>query len=131
MTDWQRSGPEPGKDYEDIWDDTAGGIDKITINRPDKRTAFRSATLFELSHAFSVARDDPPAGGIIRTGAGDRAFCSGGDQKARGDDGYAGSHGAGRLNAADLQVRIRRAPKGRDAWVDERIPGFGEFPRRP
>jgi naphthoate synthase len=111
VTDWQRSGPEPGKDYEDIWYDTAGGIAKITINRPDKRNAFRPATLFELSHAFNVARDDPSTGVIILTGAGDQAFCSGGDQKIRGDDGYVDSHGVGRLNVLDLQVQIRRTPK--------------------
>jgi naphthoate synthase len=111
VTDWQRSGPEPGKDYEDIWYDTAGGVAKITINRPEKRNAFRPTTLFELSHAFNVARDDPSTGVIILTGAGDSAFCSGGDQKVRGDDGYVDSHGVGRLNVLDLQVQIRRTPK--------------------
>ena len=111
VTDWQRSGPEPGKDYEDIWYDTAGGVAKITINRPEKRNAFRPATLFELSHAFNVARDDPSIGVIILTGAGEAAFCSGGDQKVRGDDGYVDSHGVGRLNVLDLQVQIRRTPK--------------------
>jgi naphthoate synthase len=111
VTDWHRSGPGTGKDYEDIWYDTAGGVAKITINRPDKRNAFRPATLFELSHAFNVARDDPSIGVIILTGAGDQAFCSGGDQKVRGDDGYVDSHGVGRLNVLDLQVQIRRTPK--------------------
>jgi len=111
VTDWQRSGPEAGKDYEDIWYDTAGGVAKITINRPEKRNAFRPTTLFELSHAFNVARDDPSVGVIILTGAGDEAFCSGGDQKIRGDDGYVDSHGVGRLNVLDLQVQIRRTPK--------------------
>jgi naphthoate synthase len=111
VTDWQRSGPEPGKDYEDIWYDTAGGVAKITINRPEKRNAFRPTTLFELSRAFNVARDDPSIGVIILTGAGDSAFCSGGDQKVRGDDGYVDSHGVGRLNVLDLQVQIRRTPK--------------------
>jgi naphthoate synthase len=111
VTDWQRSGPEPGKDYEDIWYDTAGGVAKITINRPEKRNAFRPTTLFELSHAFNVARDDPSIGVIILTGAGEAAFCSGGDQKIRGDDGYVDSHGVGRLNVLDLQVQIRRTPK--------------------
>jgi naphthoate synthase len=111
VTDWQRSGPEPGKDYEDIWYDTARGVAKITINRPEKRNAFRPTTLFELSHAFNVARDDPSIGVIILTGAGEAAFCSGGDQKVRGDDGYVDSHGVGRLNVLDLQVQIRRTPK--------------------
>jgi len=111
VTDWQRSGPEPGKDYEDIWYDTAGGVAKITINRPEKRNAFRPTTLFELSRAFNVARDDPSIGVIILTGAGEAAFCSGGDQKVRGADGYVDSHGVGRLNVLDLQVQIRRTPK--------------------
>jgi len=116
VTEWQRSGPEPGKDYSDIWYDTVlydtgGGVAKITINRPEVRNAFRPTTLFELSHAFSVARDDPKIGVIILTGAGDAAFCSGGDQKIRGDDGYVGLDGVGRLNVLDLQVQIRRLPK--------------------
>ena len=111
VTDWQRSGPQPGKDYEDIWYDTAGGVAKITINRPEKRNAFRPTTLFELSRAFNVARDDPSIGVIILTGAGEAAFCSGGDQKVRGADGYVDSHGVGRLNVLDLQVQIRRTPK--------------------
>ena len=116
MTEWQRSGPEPGKDYSDIWYDTlsfdtGAGVAKITINRPEVRNAFRPTTLFELSHAFSVARDDPKIGVIILTGAGEAAFCSGGDQKIRGDDGYVGLDGVGRLNVLDLQVQIRRLPK--------------------
>jgi naphthoate synthase len=116
VTEWQRSGPEPGKDYSDIWydtvfRDTGGGVAKITINRPEVRNAFRPTTLFELSHAFSVARDDPKIGVIILTGAGEAAFCSGGDQKIRGDDGYVGLDGVGRLNVLDLQVQIRRLPK--------------------
>jgi naphthoate synthase len=111
VTQWQRSGPEPGKDYTDITYDTAGGVAKITINRPEVRNAFRPTTLFELTHAFNVARDDPGIGVIILTGAGDKAFCSGGDQKIRGDDGYVGPDGVGRLNVLDLQVQIRRVPK--------------------
>src|ERR1700685_3936584 len=109
--EWQRSGPEPGKDYSDILYDTAEGIAKITINRPEVRNAFRPTTLFELSHAFNVARDDSEIGVIILTGAGDKAFCSGGDQKIRGDDGYVDGGGVGRLNVLDLQVQIRRTPK--------------------
>ena len=87
MIEWQRSGPEPGKDYSDILYDAAEGIAKITINRPEVRNAFRPTTLFELSNAFNIARDDPDIGVIILTGAGDKAFCSGGDQRIRGDDG--------------------------------------------
>ena len=111
MTEWQRTGPQPGKDYSDIVYETSGGVAKITINRPEVRNAFRPTTLFELSHAFNVARDDPGVGVIILTGAGEAAFCSGGDQKIRGDDGYVGPDGVGRLNVLDLQVQIRRLPK--------------------
>ena len=107
MYDWVRSG-----EYEDILYDTLdGAIARITINRPEVRNAFRPTTLFELSHAFNVARDDPQVGVIILTGAGDEAFCSGGDQRIRGDDGYMDEHGIGRLNVLDLQVQIRRTPK--------------------
>ncbi|MDQ4024603.1 MAG: enoyl-CoA hydratase-related protein, partial [Actinomycetota bacterium] len=103
---WERSGT-----YEDILYDTSEGMAKITINRPDVRNAFRPQTLFELSHAFNVARDDPAIGVVILTGAGDKAFCSGGDQRVRGDDGYKDAQGVGRLNVLDLQVQIRRLPK--------------------
>ena len=103
-------------DYRDIKYETSGGIAKITINRPEVRNAFRPQTLFELSDAFSVARDDPSVGVVILTGEGPLAFCSGGDQRIRGDDGYLGSDsigkaGIGRLNVLDLQVQIRRLPK--------------------
>jgi naphthoate synthase len=111
VVDWKASGPADGQDYGDIIYETAEGIAKITINRPEVRNAFRPATLFELSRAFSVARDDPEVGVIILTGAGDKAFCSGGDQRIRGDDGYVGADGVGRLNVLDLQVQIRRTPK--------------------
>ena len=111
MVDWKASGPADGQDYGDIIYETAEGIAKITINRPEVRNAFRPATLFELSGAFGVARDDPEVGVIILTGAGDQAFCSGGDQRIRGDDGYVGADGVGRLNVLDLQVQIRRTPK--------------------
>lgn len=111
MVDWKASGPAEGQDYGDIIYETAEGIAKVTINRPEVRNAFRPATLFELSQAFTVARDDPEVGVIILTGAGDQAFCSGGDQRIRGDDGYVGADGVGRLNVLDLQVQIRRTPK--------------------
>jgi naphthoate synthase len=111
VVDWKASGPADGQDYGDIIYETAEGIAKITINRPEVRNAFRPATLFELSQAFLVARDDPEVGVIILTGAGDQAFCSGGDQRIRGDDGYVGADGVGRLNVLDLQVQIRRTPK--------------------
>ena len=103
---WERS-----RNFEDILYDTSGGIARITINRPEVRNAFRPKTLFELSDAFNVARDDPSIGVIIFTGAGDEAFCSGGDQRVRGEDGYKDEKGVGRLNVLDLQVQIRRTPK--------------------
>ena len=92
------------------------GIAKITINRPHKRNAFRPQTLFELQDAMNKARDDDSVGVIILTGQGDWAFCSGGDQVIRGDDGYIGDDhvakkGIGRLNVLDLQIQIRRTPK--------------------
>jgi naphthoate synthase len=111
VVDWKSSGPADGQDYTDIRYETAEGIAKITINRPEVRNAFRPTTLFELSHAFNAARDDPETGVIILTGAGDKAFCSGGDQRVRGDDGYRDTRGVGRLNVLDLQVQIRRTPK--------------------
>jgi naphthoate synthase len=109
---------KPAGDHEfaDIRFEYAGGIAKITICRPEVRNAFRPQTLFELQHAFNVARDDPDIGVIILTGEGDEAFCSGGDQRIRGDDGYIGDDevaqkGIGRLNVLDLQIQIRRTPK--------------------
>lgn len=109
--DWQSAG-----DYHDIRYEIADGMAKITINRPEVRNAFRPQTLFELADAFDAARDDPAVGVIILTGAGDLAFCSGGDQRIRGDDGYIGDdevarRGIGRLNVLDLQIQIRRTPK--------------------
>ncbi len=109
--DWQRRG-----EYQDIFFDVAEGMAKLTINRPQVRNAFRPQTLFELADAFAVARDDPSVGVVILTGAGPDAFCSGGDQKIRGDDGYLGDdavaqQGIGRLNVLDLQIQIRRLPK--------------------
>jgi naphthoate synthase len=111
VIEWKRESPQGGQEYTDIVYETAEGIAKITINRPEVRNAFRPTTLFELSHAFDAARDDPGIGVIILTGAGTQAFCSGGDQKIRGDDGYLDAHGVGRLNVLDLQVQIRRTPK--------------------
>jgi len=111
VIDWKSTGPADGQDYTDIRYETAEGIAKITINRPEVRNAFRPTTLFELSHAFNVARDDEEIGVIILTGEGDKAFCSGGDQRIRGDDGYKDLKGVGRLNVLDLQVQIRRTPK--------------------
>jgi naphthoate synthase len=103
---WVRSG-----EYEDILYDTWSGIARITINRPEVRNAFRPTTVVEMSRAFEAARDDPAVGVIILTGAGTAAFCSGGDQRIRGDDGYVDESGKGRLNVLDLQIQIRRLPK--------------------
>jgi len=105
-----------GESFADITYLVAEGIAKITINRPEVRNAFRPETLAELRIAFDLARDDDQVGVIIFTGAGDEAFCSGGDINVRGDDGYIGSDalgkkGIGRLNVLDLQVQIRRTPK--------------------
>jgi naphthoate synthase len=102
--------------YRDIRYETAEGIAKITICRPEVRNAFRPQTLFELAAAFNIARDDPGVGALILTGEGPDAFCSGGDQRIRGDDGYLGDdavarQGIGRLNVLDLQIQIRRTPK--------------------
>jgi len=97
--------------YTDIRYETAEGIAKITIDRPEVRNAFRPLTTRELIHAFEVARDDPSIGVVILTGQGPEAFCAGGDQKIRGDDGYVDEMGIGRLNVLDLQIQIRRLPK--------------------
>ena len=118
MTTTIRSGAEwkPGDvEYGDIRYETAaldgGTVAKITIARPEVRNAFRPRTLFELADAFERARNDSRVGVVILTGEGSEAFCSGGDQRVRGDDGYVGDDGVGRLNVLDLQVQIRRLPK--------------------
>ncbi|SVE02963.1 uncharacterized protein METZ01_LOCUS455817, partial [marine metagenome] len=89
----------------------AKGITKITINRPEVRNAFRPKTVFELKEAFKLAREDQKVGTIILTGEGKEAFCSGGDQKIRGDAGYVGDDGVPRLNILDVQKQIRYMPK--------------------
>ncbi len=105
--EWQR---QPG--YEDLIVERAPeGIAKITINRPQVRNAFRPQTVMELKRAFDDARDDASIGVVILTGAGDEAFCSGGDQKVRGEGGYVGSDGIPRLNILDVQRQIRTLPK--------------------
>nr|MCW2728016.1 menB [Aeromicrobium sp.] len=105
---WNASG-----DYEDIlYATTDDGIAKITINRPEVHNAFRPQTLIEVSHALNEAREDESVGVIILTGAGDKAFCSGGDQRVRGDSGYKTDEGAtGRFHVTDLHVQMRRCPK--------------------
>jgi naphthoate synthase len=99
------------KAYEDILYEKAEGIAKVTINRPDVRNAFRPRTVQELIDAFEDAREDPETGVVILAGAGGEAFCSGGDQRVRGDAGYVGEDRVPRLNVLDLQRQIRSLPK--------------------
>jgi naphthoate synthase len=104
----------PAGEYADIRYETSGdGIAKITIDRPEVRNAFRPQTVIELARAFEQAREDPSVGVIILTGEGDKAFCSGGDQRVRGDAGYEEQPGSGvgRFHVTDLHVQIRRLPK--------------------
>jgi naphthoate synthase len=106
----------PAGDYGDIRYETADGIAKITIDRPEVRNAFRPQTLIEISDALDRAREDLDIGVVILTGQGPLAFCSGGDQRVRGDTGYlaedeAARRGIGRFHVTDLQVQMRRMPK--------------------
>jgi naphthoate synthase len=105
--DWK-----PAGDYTDVRYETAEGIAKITINRPEVHNAFRPETIIDLSAAFEQAREDTSVGMIILTGEGPRAFCSGGDQRVRGDTGYVGEGQAvGRFHVTDLHIQMRRLPK--------------------
>ncbi len=101
------------KEYTDIrYERSEGeGIAKITINRPEVRNAFRPQTVFEMIDAFAHAREDPTTGVVLLTGEGDLAFCSGGDQRVRGEGGYVGEDQVPRLNVLDLQKLIRYLPK--------------------
>ena len=107
-TAWKESG-----DYADIRYETSDdGIAKITICRPEVHNAFRPQTIIEISAALTVAREDTSVGVIILTGQGDKAFCSGGDQRVRGDTGYqTDEHSVGRFHVTDLHVQMRRCPK--------------------
>ncbi len=125
--EWERA-----HSYEDLLYDKAEAIARITINRPEVRNAFRPQTLAELRDAFTRARDDTGVGAIIFTGAGQEAFCSGGDQRIRGDDGYIGDDevaqkGVGRLDVGDLHVQIRRLPKPVVAMVAGYAVGGGQI----
>jgi len=106
LISWKKSG-----DYTDIIYEKAEGIAKITINRPEVRNAFRPQTLHEISIALRDATIDPDTGVIILTGQGDKAFCSGGDQRIRGNTGYKDGKGAESLSALELQRQIRICPK--------------------
>lgn len=104
------------KDYKDIIYEKMDGIAKITINRPEKRNAFRPETVLEMHEALIDSREDPDIGVVLLTGAGPAkdgkyAFCSGGDQSIRGDKGYVGGDGVPRLNILDVQKTIRSMPK--------------------
>ena len=107
VPEWKRAG-----DFEDIlYEKSEEGIAKITINRPQVRNAFRPLTVREMETALADARDDENIGVIILTGQGKDAFCSGGDQKVRGNGGYVGGDGVPRLNVLDFQRQIRTCPK--------------------
>lgn len=106
MFDWKKSAT-----YEDIIYEKFDGMAKLTINRPRVRNAFRPRTVDELLHALAQAREDDSVGVIILTGAGEQAFCAGGDQKIRGSTGYRDGTGQERLNVLELQRQIRGCPK--------------------
>lgn len=114
-TTWTSAGDYVDIRYEKLTGEDAG-IAKITIARPDVRNAFRPLTIVEISKALDDAREDTEVGAIILTGEGPDAFCSGGDQRVRGDSGYladddAGKAGIGRFHVTDLHVQMRRLPK--------------------
>jgi naphthoate synthase len=118
----------PQGEYEDIRYDLSGdGIAKITINRPEVRNAFRPQTVIELMRAFEAAREDESVGVIVLTGEGELAFCSGGDQRVRGDRGYEEEPGSGvgRFHVTDLHVQMRRLPKPIVAMVSGYAVGGG------
>ena len=127
ILEWEKG----NRNYEDVIYETYHGIDKITINRPEVRNAFRHKTVMELIDAFTVARDDAEIGVIILTGANHgqgvekEAFCSGGDQKVRGTGGYVGEDNIPRLNVLDLQHLIRIIPKPVIAMVNGYAIGGG------
>lgn len=106
MPEWRAK-----REFDDIRYETADGIAKITINRPEVRNAFRPRTLFELIDAFKDAGEDADVGVVILTGEGPEAFCSGGDQRVRGEGGYVDDEGVARLNALELQKVIKYLPK--------------------
>ena len=119
--DWR-----PAGEYTDIRYELAEGIAKLTIARPEVRNAFRPETVVELSDAFERAREDTSAGAIILTGEGPLAFCSGGDQRVRGDTGYvAEGKGVGRFHVTDLHMQMRRLPKPIVAMVAGHAVGGG------
>ena len=118
--EWRKAG-----DYTDILYEISGGIAKITINRPEVHNAFRPKTVDEMLDAFTEAHHDASVGVVLFTGAGTRAFCSGGDQRVRGEGGYVGDDGVPRLNVLPLQRYIRSMPKPVIALVNGYAIGGG------
>ncbi len=109
---WRPMKPSRFSRYTDIrLEKSDDGIAKITINRPEVRNAFRPQTVKEMLDAMDVIRDDASVGVVVLTGQGDMAFCSGGDQRVRGEGGYVGQDGVPRLNILDMQKAIRSCPK--------------------
>lgn len=106
------------KEYEDIFFDYYDGIGKITINREHVRNAFRPTTVNNISDALHIAREDNNINVIVLTGAGDKAFCSGGDQTVKGTGGYIDENGIPRLNILEVQKQIRSMPKPVIAMVN-------------
>jgi len=113
------------KEYEDILFDFSEGVAKITINRPRYRNAFTPTTTTEMSDALRTCREDQEINVVIITGAGDKAFCSGGDQNVKGHGGYIGKDGVPRLNVLDVQKQIRSLPKPVIAMVNGYAIGGG------
>lgn len=112
-------------DFKEILFDEYDGIARITINRPRYRNAFTPLTVWEMSQAFTYCRDNLDIRVVILTGAGDKAFCSGGDMHVKGRGGYVGSDGVPRLNVLDVQMQIRRLPKPVIAMVNGYAIGGG------
>jgi naphthoate synthase len=121
----QKRNWEPIKEYEEILFEFWEGIGKITINRPRYRNAFTPTTTMEMSDALRLCREDQRINVVVMTGAGDKAFCSGGDQNLKGHGGYIGKDGVARLNVLDVQKQIRSLPKPVIAMVNGYAIGGG------